>query len=71
MEEMNKMKYYRVFLKSRVIDYAYSIEQLKEVIAYNKVDYIELCEDNKILKTYNHTLFEKRPNVKKYENLTI
>ena len=31
----------------------YSIEQLKEVIAYNKVDYIELCEDNKILKTYN------------------
>lgn len=47
------MKYYRVFLKSRVIDYAYSIEQLKEVIAYNKVDYIELCEDNKILKTYN------------------
>ena len=46
------MKYYRVFLKSRVIDYAYSIEQLKEVIAYNKVDYIELCEDNKILKTY-------------------
>ena len=47
------MKYYRVFLKNRVIDYAYSIEQLKEVIAYNKVDYIELCEDNKILKTYN------------------
>ena len=47
------MKYYRVFLKSRVIDYAYSIKQLKEVIAYNKVDYIELCEDNKILKTYN------------------
>ena len=47
------MKYYRVFLKSRVIDYAYSIEQLKEVIAYNKVEYIELCEDNKILKTYN------------------
>ena len=47
------MKYYRVFLKSRVIDYAYSIEQLKEIIAYNKVDYIELCEDNKILKTYN------------------
>ncbi len=26
---------------------------------------------NKILKTYNHTLFGKRPNVKKYENLTI
>ena len=47
------MRYYRIFLKSRVIDYAYSIEQLKEVIAYNKVDYIELCEDNKILKTYN------------------
>lgn len=47
------MKYYRVFLKNRVIDYAYSIDQLKEVIAYNKVDYIELCEDNKILKTYN------------------
>lgn len=47
------MKYYRVFLKNRVIDYTYSIEQLKEVIAYNKVDYIELCEDNKILKTYN------------------
>ena len=47
------MKYYRVFLKNRVIDYAYSIEQLKEVIAYNKVDYIELCEDNKVLKTYN------------------
>lgn len=47
------MKYYRIFLKNRVIDYAYSIEQLKEVIAYNKVDYIELCEDNKILKTYN------------------
>ena len=47
------MKYYRVFLKSRVIDYADSIEQLKEVIAYNKVEYIELCEDNKILKTYN------------------
>lgn len=47
------MKYYRVFLRNRVIDYAYSIEQLKEVIAYNKVDYIELCEDNKILKTYN------------------
>ena len=47
------MRYYRVFLKNRVIDYAYSIEQLKEVIAYNKVDYIELCEDNKILKTYN------------------
>lgn len=47
------MKYYRIYLKNRVIDYAYSIEQLKEVIAYNKVDYIELCEDNKILKTYN------------------
>ena len=47
------MIYYRIFLKNRVIDYAYSIEQLKEVIAYNKVDYIELCEDNKILKTYN------------------
>lgn len=47
------MRYYRVFLKNRVIDYAYSIEQLKDVIAYNKVDYIELCEDNKILKTYN------------------
>lgn len=47
------MRYYRIFLKNRVIDYAYSIEQLKEVIAYNKVDYIELCEDNKILKTYN------------------
>ena len=46
------MRYYRIFLKNRVIDYAYSIEQLKEVIAYNKVDYIELCEDNKILKTY-------------------
>lgn len=47
------MRYYRIFLKNRVIDYAYSIEQLKEVIAYNKVDYIELCEDNKILKTYS------------------
>ena len=47
------MKYYRIYLKNRVIDYAYSIEQLKEVISYNKVDYIELCEDNKILKTYN------------------
>ena len=47
------MKNNRIFLKNRVIDYAYSIEQLKEVIAYNKVDYIELCEDNKILKTYN------------------
>ena len=47
------MRYYRIFLKNRVIDYAYSVEQLKEVIAYNKVDYIELCEDNKILKTYN------------------
>lgn len=47
------MKYYRIYLKNRVIDYAYSIEQLKEVIAYNKIDYIELCEDNKILKTYN------------------
>lgn len=47
------MKYYRVFLRNRVVDYAYSIEQLKEVIAYNKVNYIELCEDNKILKTYN------------------
>ena len=47
------MRYYRIFLKYRVIDYAYSIEQLNEVIAYNKVDYIELCEDNKILKTYN------------------
>lgn len=47
------MIYYRIFLKNRVIDYAYSIEQLKEVIAYNKVDYIELCEDNKVLKTYN------------------
>ena len=47
------MKYYRIYLKNRVIDYAYSIEQLKEVIAYNKVDYIELCEDNKILKVYN------------------
>lgn len=47
------MKYYRIYLKNRVIDYAYSIEQLKEVIAYNKVNYIELCEDNKILKTYN------------------
>lgn len=47
------MKYYRIYLKNRVIDYAYSIEQLKEVIACNKVDYIELCEDNKILKVYN------------------
>ena len=47
------MKYYRIYLKNRVIDYAYSIEQLKEVISYNKVDYIELCEDNKILKVYN------------------
>ena len=47
------MKYYRIYLKNRVIDYAYSIEQLKEVIAYNKVDYIELCLDNKILKVYN------------------
>ena len=47
------MRYYRIFLKNRVIDYAYSIEQLKEVIAYNKVDYIEFCEDNKILKVYN------------------
>lgn len=47
------MKYYRIYLKNRVIDYAYSIEQLKEVIAYNKVDYIEFCEDNKILKVYN------------------
>ena len=47
------MKYYRIYLKNKGIDYAYSIEQLKEVIAYNKVDYIELCEDNKILKTYN------------------
>ena len=36
------MRYYRIFLKNRVIDYAYSIEQLKEVIADNKVDYIEL-----------------------------
>ena len=40
-------------MKSIIIDYAYSNEQLKEIIAYNKVDYIELCEDNKILKTYN------------------
>ena len=47
------MKYYRIYLKNRVIDYAYSIEQLKEVISYNKVNYIELCEDNKILKVYN------------------
>ena len=47
------MRYYRIFLKNRVIDYAYSIEQLKEVIAYNKVNHIELCEDNKVLKTYN------------------
>lgn len=47
------MKYYRIYFRNRVIDYAYSIEQLKEVIAYNKVDYIELCEDNKILKVYN------------------
>jgi hypothetical protein len=47
------MKYYRIYLKNRVIDYAYSIKQLKEVISYNKVNYIELCEDNKILKVYN------------------
>lgn len=47
------MKYYRIFLKNKIVDYAYSIKQLKEIIAYNKVDYIELCEDNKILKTYN------------------
>ncbi len=47
------MKYYRIFLKNKIVDYAYSIKQLKEIIAYNKVDYIELCEDNKILKVYN------------------
>lgn len=47
------MKYYRIYFRNRVIDYAYSIEQLKEVISYNKVNYIELCEDNKILKVYN------------------
>lgn len=47
------MKYYRIFFKNGIIDYAYSIKQLKEVIAYNKVGYIELCEDNKILKIYN------------------
>lgn len=47
------MKYYRIYFENNKIDYAYSINQLKELIAYNKVDYIELCEDNKILKTYN------------------
>lgn len=47
------MKYYRIYFENNKIDYVYSIEQLKEVIAYNKVDHIELCEDNKILKTYN------------------
>lgn len=47
------MKYYRIYFENNKIDYAYSIEQLKEVIAYNKVNHIELCEDNKILKTYN------------------
>ena len=47
------MKYYRIYFENNKVDYAYSINQLKELIAYNKVDYIELCEDNKILKTYN------------------
>ena len=47
------MKYYRIYFENNKIDYAYSINQLKELIAYNKVDYIELCEDNKILKIYN------------------
>lgn len=46
------MKYYRIYFENNKIDYAYSINQLKDIVGNSKVERIELCLDNKILKTY-------------------
>ena len=46
------MKYYRIYFENNKVDYAYSINQLKDIVGNNKVKRIELCLDNRILKTY-------------------
>ena len=47
------MKYYRIYFENNKIDYAYSSKQLKDIVGNSKIKRIELCLDNKILKTYN------------------
>lgn len=45
------MQYYRIYF-AKSLDYAYSKEQLINIIGNNKVRKIELCVDNKIIKVY-------------------
>ena len=48
------MKYYRIYFENNKIDYAYSINQLKDIVGNSKIKRIELCLDNRILKTYKN-----------------
>lgn len=47
------MQYYRIYF-AKSVDYAYSKEQLINIIGSNKVKRIELCEDNRIIKIYKN-----------------
>ena len=48
------MKYYRIYFENNKVDYAYSINQLKDIVGNSKIKRIELCLDNRILKTYKN-----------------
>lgn len=47
------MQYYRIYF-AKSLDYAYSLEQLINIIGNNRVRKIELCRDNKVIKVYKN-----------------
>lgn len=46
------MEYYRIYFNNNKIDYAYTINQLIDIIENNDVKRIEFCKDNTILNSY-------------------
>lgn len=46
------MKYYRIYFKNNKVDYAYTINQLIDIIGNSDVKRIEFCLDNSILNSY-------------------
>lgn len=46
------MEYYRIYFKNNKVDYAYTINQLIDIIGNNGVKRIEFCLDNTILNAY-------------------
>lgn len=46
------MEYYRIYFNNNKIDYAYTLNQLKDIVGNSGIKRIELCLDSSILKTF-------------------